>query len=104
MDGEALDELGLRVVALALTTLPIGPSRVGRTAGPTLEIVRPAYFVLPHRNAAWKILKERLDVLTDTGTALAQEPALAGLAGVPEKLASMAAEFEAHIEERAAAP
>ena len=45
-----------------------------------------------------------LDVLTDTGTALAQEPALAGLAGVPEKLASMAAEFEAHIEERAAAP
>ena len=92
----------LRVVASTLTTLPIGPSHAGRTAGPTLEIVRPAYFVLPHRVAAWKIIKERLDVLTETCTALAQEPALAGLTGLPEKLASMAAEFDAHLEKRAA--
>ncbi len=92
----------LRVAASELTNLPIGPSHAGRTAGPTLEIVRPAFFVLPHRDAAWKILKERLDVLTETCTALAQEPALANLAGVPDKLASMAAEFDAHLEERAA--
>ena len=90
----------LRVVASELTKLPIGPSHRGRTAGPTLEIVRPAYFVLPHRDAAWKILKERLDVLTDTCSALAREPALTVLAGVPEKLASMAGEFGALIEER----
>ncbi len=92
----------LRVVASTLTTLPIGPSHAGRTAGPTLEIVRPAYFALPHRVAAWKIIKERLDVLTETGAALAQEPALASLTGLPEKLASMAAEFDAHLEKRAA--
>ena len=78
----------LRVVASELTNLPIGPSQPGRTAGPTLEIVRPAYFVLPHRDAAWRILKERLDVLTETCSALAREPALPGLSGIPEKLAS----------------
>jgi hypothetical protein len=93
----------LRVVASELTNLPIGPSHTGRTAGPTMEIVRPAYFALPHRGAAWRILRERLDVLTDTCAALAQEPALAVLAGIPEKLASMAAELGAHLEERAVA-
>jgi hypothetical protein len=49
----------LRVVASVLTTLPIGPSHPGRTAGPTLDIVRPAFFVLPHRQAAWTSIKER---------------------------------------------
>jgi hypothetical protein len=93
----------LRVVATELTNLSIGPSYPGRTAGPTLEIVRPAYFVLPHRDAAWKILKERLDVLSDTCGALAQESGLVSLAGLSEKLASMAAEFESHLEERAVA-
>ena len=92
----------LRVVASALTTLPIGPSHPGRTAGPTLDIVRPAFFVLPHREAAWKIIKERLDTLTEICDSLAQEPALSVLAGLPEKLSSMAADFGAHLDERAA--
>jgi hypothetical protein len=90
----------LRIVASELTNLPIGPSHPGRTAGPTLEVVRPAYFVLPHREAAWRILKERLNALTEICSALAREPTLASFAGVPEKLASMAAEFGAHLEER----
>ena len=92
----------LRVVASVLTTLPIGPSHPGRTVGPTLDIVRPAFFVLPHRQAAWKIIKERLDTLTETCSSLAQQPALSALAGLPEKLSSMAADFGAHLEERAA--
>jgi hypothetical protein len=92
----------LRVVASVLTTMPIGPSHPGRTAGPTLDIVRPAFFALPHREAAWKIIKERLDALTETCASLAQQPALAPLAGLPEKLSSMAADFGAHLEERAA--
>ena len=90
----------LRVAASELTNLPIGPSHAGRTAGPTFEIVRPAYFVLPHRDAAWKILKERLDVLTDTCSTLAREPALAEFAGITDKLASFAGEFGAHLQER----
>ena len=50
------------------------PAYPGRTAGPTLDVARPAYFVLPHRDPAWKIINERLDVLTGTCAALAQEP------------------------------
>jgi len=90
----------LRVVASALTTLPIGPSQPDRTAGPSLEIVRPAYFILPHRQAAWLIIKERLGVLSENCASLAQEPQLADLAGLAEKIASMAAEFGAHLDER----
>jgi hypothetical protein len=73
-----------------LTTLPIGPSRPGRTVGPTLDVVRPAYYVLPHRESAWKIINERLDVLTETCTALAQEPGLAALSELAGDLRSMA--------------
>src|SRR5258705_9442922 len=38
----------MRPLGSVLTTLPIGPSHPGRTAGPALEITPPAYFVLPH--------------------------------------------------------
>ena len=55
----------MRHLCPVLTTLPIGSSRSGRTAGPALEIARPAYFVLPHREPAWKIITERLSVLTE---------------------------------------
>lgn len=42
-----------------LTTLPIGPDLPGKTAGPTFEIFQKGY-VLPHHDAAWIILHERL--------------------------------------------
>ena len=69
----------MRKLCPVLTTLPIGPSHPGRTAGPAFEIARPAYFVLPHREPAWKIITERLDALTETCAALAREPGLAAL-------------------------
>src|SRR5207253_2150563 len=50
----------MRSLGPVLTSLPVGPQFPGRTAGPTFEIVRPAFFVLPHREAAWKLLPERL--------------------------------------------
>jgi hypothetical protein len=83
--------------------LPIGPSRPGRTAGPALEIVRPAYFVLPHREPAWKIITERLDALTKTCTALAQEPGLSALGDLAAKLRSMHGDVRKHLDERASA-
>ncbi len=89
----------LRTVASVLTTLPIGPSYPGRTAGPTLEVVRPSYFVLPHRQAAWKIIKERLDVLTETCAALGQEPSLAPLGDLANRLGSIAADVGAHLDD-----
>jgi hypothetical protein len=93
----------MRPLCAVLTTLPIGPSRPGRTAGPTLEIARPAYFVLPHREPAWKIISERLGVLTDTCAALAQEPGLSGLGDISAKLRSMAADVRGHMDQRARA-
>ena len=87
-----------------LTTLPIGPSHPGRTAGPTLDVARPAYFVLPHRDPAWKIINERLDVLTETCAALAQEPGLAALGELAGDLRAMAGDVREHLDERASAP
>jgi len=92
----------MRKLAPVLTMLPIGPSNPGRTAGPTLEVVRPAFFVLPHREAAWKIIKERLDSLADECTDLGKDPVLGVLADLGGPLRTMAAEVGNHIEARAA--
>jgi hypothetical protein len=93
----------MRPLGSVLTTLPIGPSRPGRTAGPALEIVRPAYFVLPHREPAWKIISERLDVLTETCSVLGQQPGLSPLGDLAAKLRSMAGDARQHLDERASA-
>jgi ferritin-like protein len=94
----------MRKLYPVLTTLPIGPSHPGRTAGPTLDVARPAYFVLPHRDPAWKIINERLDVLTETCAALAQEPGLAALGEFSGDLRAMAGDVRKHLDERASAP
>ena len=94
----------MRKLYPVLTTLPIGPSHPGRTAGPTLDVARPAYFVLPHRDPAWKIINERLDVLTETCAALAQEPGLAALGELAGDLRAMAGDVRNHLDERASVP
>jgi hypothetical protein len=93
----------MRPLGSVLTTLPIGPSTPGRTAGPALEITRPAYFVLPHREPAWKIIAERLDALTKTCTALAREPGLSAFGDLAAKLRSMHDDVRKHLDERASA-
>ena len=93
----------VRRLCPVLTTLPIGPSHPGRTAGPTLEIARPAYFVLPHREAAWKIISERLGVLTEACAGLATEPGLDALGELAGLLRAMAGDIRAHLDERATA-
>ena len=92
----------MRPLGSVLTTLPVGPSHPGRTAGPALEVARPAYFVLPHREPAWKIITERLQVLTETCAALAHEPGLAALGDLAAKLRSMTGDIRTHLDERAA--
>jgi len=44
----------MRPLGSILTTLPIGPHRPGMLAGPAFEIVQPSFYVLPHRQAAWR--------------------------------------------------
>jgi Ferritin-like len=54
-----------------LTRLPVGPESPGKTAGPTFDIFRRSY-LLPHRAAAWIILRERLYELADGCAEIAQ--------------------------------
>src|SRR5438876_5966896 len=48
----------MRDVAPVLTAMPVGATEPGFSVGPTFDIARPAVFLLPHREAAWKIIQE----------------------------------------------
>jgi hypothetical protein len=40
--------------------LPVGPDHPGRTTGPTFELFYAVDYLLPHREAAWRVMEERL--------------------------------------------
>ncbi|HWC37373.1 MAG TPA: ferritin-like domain-containing protein, partial [Acidimicrobiales bacterium] len=44
-----------------ITTLPVGPGFDGSTAGPSFELFYESDYVLPHREAAWVLLAERIE-------------------------------------------
>ena len=87
----------MRELGPVLTALPVGPSHPGRTAGPAFDIARPAIFLLPHQEAAWKILKERLDTLQQACASLGQQAGLGALAPLAGKLHSMSQDIGTHI-------
>jgi CDGSH-type Zn-finger protein/truncated hemoglobin YjbI len=43
-----------------ITTLPVGPGHPDRTSGPSFELFYESDYLLPHRDAAWALLEERL--------------------------------------------
>ena len=43
-----------------ITTLPAGPEHPGLNAGPTFELFYESDYLMPHREAAWTLLEERL--------------------------------------------
>jgi hypothetical protein len=43
-----------------LTTLPVGPDHPDRTAGLSFELFYQPDYLLPHREAAWRIMAEHL--------------------------------------------
>ena len=45
-----------------ITTMPAGPEYPGQTAGPSFELFYESDYLLPHRDAAWTLLAERLSV------------------------------------------
>ena len=92
----------MRYLGPVLTAQPIGPEYPGRTAGPAFEIVRPAFFVLPHREAAWKILRERLMTVGDVAEQLDREPGLTAVADMAKNLHSFASDLGRHLDARAA--
>ena len=86
----------MRELGPVLTALPVGPSHPGQTAGPTFDIARPASFLLPHQDAAWKIIAERLDGLEQACASLGQQAGLGALAPLAGKLHSMSQDIAAH--------
>jgi Ferritin-like len=97
----------MRHLGPVLTALPVGPSSPGRTAGPAFEIVRPAFFVLPHRRAAWLVLRERLKALAEVAGGLADElaePNRTALHDIGQDLHGFAADLDRHLQDRGEAP
>jgi CDGSH-type Zn-finger protein/truncated hemoglobin YjbI len=65
-DGTIALMLGaLKPLGDLVTTLPAGPEYPGRTAGPSFELFYESDYVLPHRQAAWILLTERLRQAAD---------------------------------------
>jgi hypothetical protein len=90
----------MRNMGPVLTTLPVGEKFPDRTAGPAFEIFLPAFYVLPHRRAAWIVLRERLETLAGVADRLAGEPKLAALKPLAGNLHSFASDLEQHLKER----
>ena len=44
-----------------ITTLPVGGAHPGMTAGPSFELFYESDYLMPHQDAAWALLAERLD-------------------------------------------
>ncbi len=84
----------MRPLGSLLTTLPVGPNRPGVLTGPAFEIVQPSFYVLPHREAAWRILAERLQQLADRADRLSATAGLAQLAELGTDLHGMARDIE----------
>ena len=90
----------MRNLGPILTRMPVGASLPGKTAGPAFDIVRPAFFVLPHRHAAWVVLQERLESLGSIADELAGQRGLSDLSGIAKNLHGFAADLNQHLQER----
>jgi len=51
-----------------VTRLPIGPEQPGQTAGWAFELFYDADYLLPHRDAAWTLMEERLREIAELAT------------------------------------
>jgi hypothetical protein len=50
----------LKPLGDTITTLPVGPEHPGKTAGASFELFYENDYLVPHREAAWALLEERL--------------------------------------------
>ena len=89
-----------------VTTLPAGPEYPGRTAGPSFELFYESDYVLPHREAAWVLLIERIRQAADFCEPGAPcDPAVTdGLRAVRANLAGIADALAVHLPARYAPP
>jgi CDGSH-type Zn-finger protein/truncated hemoglobin YjbI len=103
-DGtSALMARAIKPLGNAITRLPAGPEYPGRNAGPSFELFYESDYVLPHREAAWVLLTERIE----QAAAFCEPPgadvtsAVSGkLAEVRDTLAGIARSLSAHVPAR----
>jgi CDGSH-type Zn-finger protein/truncated hemoglobin YjbI len=89
-----------------VTTLPAGPGYPGRTAGPSFELFYESDYVLPHREAAWVLLVERIRQAADfCEPGVPCDPPVAdGLRQVKASLATIADDLAVHLPARYGPP
>jgi len=81
-----------------VTRLPVGPEHPGATAGPTFELFYGVDYLLPHRDAAWAVMEERMRVLSELATRCSNAcvpiylPTLTKITGALDDLADQLAE------------
>jgi len=90
----------LRPLGTVLTTMPLGPDHPGELAGPAFSMVHPSQFVLPYREAAWKIMVRRLSEMADACARLGLQPGLSQIAELEATVRAVAARLKAHLNER----
>src|ERR1700758_4240478 len=104
VDGTyALMVRAIKPLGDVITRLPAGPEYPGQTAGPSFELFYESDYVLPHREAAWVLMAERIEI-----AAAFCEPSGAGsapevpgkLAEVRDALAGIASSLAAHLPAR----
>jgi CDGSH-type Zn-finger protein/truncated hemoglobin YjbI len=88
------------------TTLPVGAAYPGRTTGPSFELFYESDYLMPHREAAWALLAERLDeaawlcseLASGRGAAIAGqlEPVLGAVREISQTLAAHLPAGNAH--------
>ncbi|MBV8945993.1 MAG: CDGSH iron-sulfur domain-containing protein [Solirubrobacterales bacterium] len=90
----------LRPLGNLITTLPVGPDHPGMTAGPSFELFYENDYLMPHREAAWALLEERLrETASFCGQVqeIASEAIAAQLAGVRDALDDVADSMASHF-------
>jgi hypothetical protein len=89
----------LRPLGALITTLPVGREHPGSRAGPSFELFYENDYLMPHREAAWLLLEERLrDAATFCGVLQGDcDPLTARpLAPIEDALANIADSLAAH--------
>jgi hypothetical protein len=66
--GVALMYAAVKPLGGLLTRLPVGEEHPGATVGPSFELFYDVAYLLPHRDAAWIVMEERLREVAELAT------------------------------------
>jgi hypothetical protein len=90
----------LKPLGNLVTTLPVGPDHPGMCAGPSFELFYENDYLMPHREAAWALLEERIREAANFCALIqeiASERVRSQLAPVEQALTNVADSLAAHF-------